>query len=172
MTFNATDWTTVISVAAGASVTIAALWKKIEKSDPGLIKQLPHEVVKVADGFAHVVEDLAKTPWFAGEAAKGKIEAKHITDKLLSSALAQEIAKALAAAGKDWNSMSQIEQGTLLTAVQAALSKIGVTVTSAQIVAAIKPVEDAIALLKPAMEKAANDTAAIVGPAPEPAKQA
>lgn len=168
MIWTGADWTTVVT---GAGVVLAVLsggaklWRKVEKADPALTHELPHKVVEIADDVAKFVEGIAKSPLFAAEAAKGKVEVQHVVDKLASTTLAQEIAKVLAAAGKKWADMSEIEKGTLLTTVQAALAKVGVRVTSAQIAAAVPAVEIGIQTLAPIMTEAAERAAAIVQPA-------
>lgn len=182
MVFNGTDWTVVASVGAALLTKIVADAKWLRKKDPKIITQvatlvadrLPHGVGVALDDAGKLVRGLVESPWFASAAATGKVELHHITDKLLQSTLAQEIAKVLAASGKSWTDMSEIEKGTLLTTVQAGMARVGVQVTSAQITAAITPVVDAINAVAPAMQDAADRAAAITQPttAPAPAKAA
>ncbi|WDL97785.1 hypothetical protein [Alicyclobacillus sp. ALC3] len=168
MIWNGTDWTVVASVAAALVAKIAhdRKWfaKRFPQISQGVTKveeSLPHGIGVALDDAGKLVRGLVESPWFAGAAATGKVELHHITDQLLQSTLAQEIAKVLAASGKSWTDMSEIEKGTLLTTVQAALAKIGISVTSAQITAAVTPVMDAINAVAPAMQDAAQRAAAI-----------
>ena len=162
MLLTGAEWTTIVSDAAVAVVVLGGAWKLLKKVDPKLAQELPKGVQTVLTD----IEDLGKSPWFATEAAAGKVELKHIESKLLHTTLASEIAKALAAAGTTWANMSEIERGTLITEVQAVLAHIGVTVTAAQIVADISAVEQGIAAVAPEMQAAADRAAAIRGVEP------
>lgn len=173
------DWQTLLWVAIGSATTIGTIWVRLKKIDPKLPQQVQDIVDKLPAGIQKAVEvgknivddgakllsDLFKSPWFAGEAAKGKIEIKDIEDKLLKSHLGQAIATVLAGAGKTWASMSEIEKSTLITQVQAGLKAVGVDVTTAQITGAITPVEAAIAAAMPIMKDAEKRNAEITASA-------
>jgi hypothetical protein len=161
MLFTGSEWTTIVSDAS-VVVVLGTAWRLLKKADPKLASELPKGVQTVLTD----IEDIGKSPWFATEAAAGKVELKHIEDKLLHTTLAGEIAKTLAAARVTWVDMSEIEKGTLITEVQAALAQIGVQVTPAQITADIAEVERQIATVAPEMQAAADRAAAIRGVVP------
>jgi hypothetical protein len=155
MVFNASDWTTVISVAAGAAVTITSLWKKLEKKDPELAKEVPHAVRTVLDDGEHLVADLMKSPWFAAEAAKGKVEVHHITDKIKKAVIGQYAAQMLAAFGKELADLTNIQRATLLSDLQSRLKLLGVNVTPSELTGYLEQVQNSIAALQSTVVKAA-----------------
>ncbi|WDL96963.1 hypothetical protein [Alicyclobacillus sp. ALC3] len=178
MIWNGTDWTVVVSVGAALVAKIAHDRQWLQKKDPQLAQEiqkaeesLPHGIGVALDDAGKLVRGLVESPWFASEAATGKVELHHITNKLLQSHLDGEIAKVLAASGKAWGDMSETEKGTLITTVQAGLQKLGVTVTSSQVTAAVNAVEEGIAAVQPAMQNAAKLAASITQPATPPAAE-
>lgn len=157
MIFNGTDWTTVISVAAGAAVTISSLWKKIEQKDPKLAQEVPHALKTVLDDGEKIVADLLKSPWFASEAAKGKLELHHITDKLKNAVVAQYAAQGLAAFDTELKDLSNIQRASLLSFVQSRLKTIGVNVTPNEVNAALELVQTAIDATRSTVVKSAAE---------------
>ncbi|WDL98112.1 hypothetical protein [Alicyclobacillus sp. ALC3] len=174
--WNGTDWTVVASVGAALVAKVAADWKWLRKKEPKLAQdaatlvadKVPHGIGVALDDAGKLVRGLIESPWFASEVATGKVELHHITDKLLQSTLAQEIAKVLAASGKSWTDMSETEKGALITTVQAGLHKVGITVTSAQVTAVVQVVEDGIAAVQPVMASAAKLAETITLPVAAP----
>lgn len=142
--WNQIDWTVVGSQIAGVAVLLAAGWKWLKSHDPKLVSEIPVGVEHVVDGVAHEIEDLAKTPWFASVAATGKLEIKHVTDKLLVSHLGTAASQALASFGKVLGSMTESEKGTAVEMVQSALTVVGQKVTPAQALTALQVADSAI----------------------------
>ena len=170
--FNAPIWAQlIVTVGTGLGVFLGVIkygdkaWKAFKQADPTLANEIQHsipqDVVKVGDTLIHDLESLAKEPWLAGSVAAGKLEVHHIRDAALKFALGGEIGKALAAAGKSWSGMSEIEKGTLLDNVKAAMAKLGFTVNIADITAAVSGVQSGIKALEPAMQDAAAKAAAL-----------
>lgn len=157
MIFTGTDWTTVISVAAGAVVTISSLWKKLEQKDPKLAQGVPHALKTVLDDGEKIVADLLKSPWFASEAAKGKLELHHITDKLKNAVVAQYAAQGLAAFDTELKDLSNIQRASLLSFVQSRLKAIGVDVTPSEVNAALELVQTAIDATRSTVVKSAAE---------------
>lgn len=165
--WNGIDWT-VVSTGVGVAAAVLAggskLWKTVEKDDPGLIKSLPHDFVTVADDAAHWIGGLAKSPWFASEAATGKIELHHITDKLLSAHLGTAAADAIASFGKDFGAMTEGEKGTAIEMVQSALKAFGQTVTAPQSIDALNKADARKATLTPTANAATERSQALSAP--------
>lgn len=164
MIFSGADWTTVISEGAGVLVIVGTTWKWLKKHDPKLIKDIPHDFVTVADDAAHWIAGIAKSPWFASEAATGKIELHHITDKLLSAHVGTASADAIASFGKDFASMTEGEKGTAIEMVQAALKAFGQTVTAPQSIDALNKADARKAVLTPTANAATERSLALSAP--------
>lgn len=173
--WNQIDWTVVGSQIAGVAVLLAAGWKWLKSHDPKLVSEIPAGVEHVVDGVAHEIEDLAKTPWFASVAATGKLEIKHVTDKLLVSHLGQAASQAVASFGltaaKTLAALTEGEKGTAIEMVQTALSAVGQKVTPAQALTALQVADSAIQSLASVAQAATARSQALsqsVAPTPAP----
>lgn len=144
MIWTGTDWTVVASVAAGIGVKMVADWKWVKKHEPQIVKELPHGAVTIADDIAHVIGGLAKTPFFASLAAKGKLEVHHIESKLVDSELAKVAAQTLQAFGNDYASLSANQKSAAVIIARDAFSALHVTVTDAQIESALTLASQAV----------------------------
>lgn len=154
MLWTGQDWTIVIAVAVALAARYLTDWKWLKKHDPKLIKELPKGLATVADDAGHIISGLLKSPWFASEAATGKVEVRHITDKLLSSHLAAAAADAIASFGKDFGDMTEGEKGTAIEMVQAALKAFGQDVPATQAVTSLHQADVRKAKLQPTAEAA------------------
>jgi len=147
MIFTGTDWTTVVT---GAGVVIAVLgggvklWRKVEKDNPGLIKAIPSKVVTVVDDAAKFVEHIVTSPLFAGLAAKGKVEAHHVLDKLTQTTAVSEAKTVLLAIGKVYDALTDAEKLKAEVTLKLALSGIGINMADKQIQAVFTEAQQAI----------------------------
>lgn len=138
--------------AAGFVATALTLgtvvWKFAKKVDPNIVKQLPQDVVHTGEEIGAFFANLAKSPLFAGIAAKGKIEASHVVAKLEQSEIAQAALKGVGVFNKALNvtldDMTATQKNDLVEFVKAELAKLKVNVTDAQVVLALKTAQDAL----------------------------
>lgn len=138
--------------AAGFVATALTLgtvvWKFAKKVDPNIVKQLPQDVVHTGEEIGAFFANLAKSPLFAGIAAKGKIEAHHVVSKLEDTELAKVAIKGVSAFSKALNvvldDMTATQKTDLVEFVKAELAKVKVNVSDAQIVDALKGAQGAL----------------------------
>ena len=102
--------------------------------------QLPHQVVTLADDAVHIVEGLGKSPLFAAEAAAGKVELKHVADKLLQTTAASEAKTILLEVGKTYDALTPDEKVKAEVTLRVTLSALGINLTDAQIQSAFTDV--------------------------------
>lgn len=133
MMWTGTDWTVVVSVAAGIGAKVLVDLKWVKKHEPQILKELPKGVVAVGEDIAHVLGGLAKTPFFAGLAAKGKLEVNHVEAKLVDTELAKVAAQTLQAFGNDYASLTANQKSAAVIIARDAFSTLHVDVTDTQI---------------------------------------
>lgn len=147
MLWNQLDWTTIstgVGVVAAIGVWGEKRWTALKKVDPSLIKDIPRGVVNIADDIAHVIGGLAKTPFFASLAAKGKLEVHHVEAKLVDSELAKVAAQTLQSFGNDYANLSANQKSAAVIIARDAFSALHVTVTDAQIESALTLASQAV----------------------------
>lgn len=141
---SGSEWTTILSIATATVIILTTIWKWIKKHDPKLAAELPVSVRHALDSGATFFKDLLSEPLLAGEVAAGKLEARHITDKLLQGVLSTAASQALASFKKPFPQLSQSEAGTAVEMVQTHLQGVGKHISPSQAVEALQGADKAI----------------------------
>ncbi|HET9791314.1 MAG TPA: hypothetical protein VFR08_08430 [Candidatus Angelobacter sp.] len=171
--FTGAEWTTISTGAGTVVILLAAGYKWLRKeadAHPQLAseieKKIPHGVLTVIEDAGKFIEGLAESPFFAGAAAKGKLEAQHVLGKFADSEAARIAAQVLQAFGRGYSGLSKNEQDAAVIMARTELSKLGLQVTDVQIENALTDAENTVsALQSQTIFKAVQDLAS-VGTAP------
>jgi len=139
--FSGTDWTVVGAQVLGAvgvvGGVVAYLKKRFPKEVQAVENTVAHDVPAIAlqgvEDAAKFVEHIVASPLFAGIAAKGKVEAHHVLDKLTQTTAVSEAKTVLLAIGKVYDALSDTEKLKAEVTLKLALSGIGISMTDKQI---------------------------------------
>jgi len=146
--WTGTDWTVVASQAAGVVVLIVSAYKwadkHFQKELQAVEKDIPAGIKTVVEDATKFVEHIVTSPFFAGLAAKGKVEAHHVLDKLTQTTAVSEAKTVLLAIGKVYDALTDAEKLKAEVTLKLALSGIGINMADKQIQAVFAEAQQAI----------------------------
>jgi len=133
---------------------VPVLRKLTKRVEPFLAKEAP-VIAHEANAALSFVAHLAETPWFAGVAAKGKVEAHHVIGQLEKSELARVSAQAVGAFTKSLGvvvfGLSATQKIDLSEYIRSQLHNVGVKVSDQQIVASVREAQSALERIEQAV---------------------
>ena len=134
--------------ALAVIVALLGVWQVHKTQFEKYLKILPQPVQNVIENGLNGLEALAKSPWFAAEAAKGKVELKHVIDKVSHLTIVNEAKTILLSIGKAYNTLTPAEVIKAEYLLRLGLSDLRVTLTDQQVKDIFNEAQKAIDLLK------------------------
>ena len=148
---NATQWIQLVApfVSVGLGLVFGGKWVKTKL--PGIMSAVKADAPTIIKDVETIGGDIGKflgAPAFAALKAPMELHLHSLTSQLQKSQILQVASSALGAFQADLSNLSKNQTGTAVKFVETELSKIGVTLTTPEILDALKNAQAAIDTLR------------------------